>query len=88
MGNILYGIMTGLYPFEDEKSSKKVASMVKGGHRPPISYEILNSTNPFEQALLNATHRCWEQNPIVRPSAREIQIYLEDTLIRLGVQKS
>ena len=45
-------MMTGLYPFEDEKSSKKVASMVKGGHRPLISYyEILNSTDPFEQAL-------------------------------------
>ena len=88
MGNIFYGIMTGLYPFEEEKKSKKAASLVKGGHRPPISYKILNSTDPFDQALLNATRRCWEQNPKVRPSSREIQKYLEDTLIRLGVQKS
>jgi serine/threonine protein kinase len=88
MGNIFYSILTGLLPFEEEKDTKKVPSLVKGGGRPPISSNVLNSTDPFDQVLLNATYRCWVQDPMERASAREIQRYLEGTLLRLGIQKS
>jgi len=84
MGNIFYEIMTGFWTFYHVKS-KRVPTLVKKGIRPKISPKILNSTNPFDQALLHVTFRCWEHDPKVRASAREIQRYLEDTLNRLGV---
>jgi len=86
MGNIFYEIMTGYDVFHDVKT-KKAQSMVKKGSRPKISSTILNSPDPFDQALLHATRRCWEHDPKIRASAREIQRYLEDTLTKLRVQK-
>ena len=88
MGNILYEILTGLFPFEAEEDSKKVQRLVKKGARPPLGSEFSNSSDPFVQALVNATYRCWEHDPQERASAREIQRYLESTLIKLGVKKS
>ncbi len=88
MGNIFYAILTGLYPFDDVSKSRKVQDLVMKGIRPPISKQILNTTDPFERILLNATLECWIQDPNERASARKIQKYFEKQLVELGVQKS
>lgn len=88
MGNILYSLLTGIYPFEKISKSEKVQNLVKKGIRPPISKSILNTSDPFEQTLLNATLACWVQDPQKRATARSIQKYIETQLEKLGVPKS
>jgi serine/threonine protein kinase len=87
MGNIFYALLTGLWPFEELKS-KKAKNLVKKGSRPPIPEAILNTTDMFDQTLLNATRACWIQDPEKRATARQIQKYIESQLIKLGVQKT
>ena len=87
MGNVFYSILTGEWPFEDVES-KEARDLVKRGHRPPISPEILNSTDPFQQTLLNVTRACWLQDPKERASARRIQNYIEKRLVKFGVTQA
>ena len=85
MGNILFCILTLLYPFEHEKD-KVVYKKVIGGARPEIPPQILNSTDPFDQTMLQAIEMSWRQNPTERASAREVQDLMLAALKRLKVK--
>lgn len=87
MGNIFYVLLTGKWPFEHLSSTKKARTIVKQGGRPPIDGAILNSTDPFDRALLEAMQMCWVQEPTKRATAREVQSFIETKLLELGVQK-
>ena len=87
LGNILYSILTGLYPFEHQnvkESQKKVIA----GETPVISQEFLDSPDPFDQAMLKAVYKCWVRDPAARATAREVQQFIGDELKRLGVQSA
>jgi serine/threonine protein kinase len=88
LGNVLYGILTQLWPFEELKTDKKAREKVKKGERPSIDNGILNSTDPFDQAMLKAIEMCWIQDPVKRASAREVQTFIAGELERLGVEKA
>ena len=85
-GNVLYGVLTGKYPFEKEKS-KKARNMVKEGERPIISSSIQKSKDPFDRAMIEAIEMCWIQNPKKRASAREVQKFVLSELQKLGVHE-
>ena len=81
MGNVFYSLLTGKWPFEDRKT-KEAQRLIKNNERPPIDQEIRDSVDPLDVALLKALERCWEQDPIERASAREIERILEAELAK------
>ena len=85
-GNILYHILTGIYPFEKQKS-EKARERVMAGERPHIPSSVQNSTDPFDQAMLKAIQMCWIHEPKKRASARQIQEFIIHELQRLGVKE-
>jgi hypothetical protein len=85
MGNILYSILTQQYPFENE-SIKVVTQKVMAGERPVIPQLYLNSTDPFDRALLTAIEMCWVHDPKKRATALEVQNHIVSTLNKMNVQ--
>lgn len=75
LGNILYMLLTGLWPFEDveEKDAQK---QVKKGLRPAFPVEIWNSTSPILMDLKEAMFQCHEQDIKNRATAREVETML------------
>ena len=88
MGNIFYAILTGSWPFDEDVKGKKASRLVKSGVRPTIPEEILNTTDVFQQTLLNATRACWIQEPEKRATARQIQQFIVSQLLKQGIKKS
>ena len=86
LGNILYTILTGHFPFDDleDSDTKKAKLLVQKGKRPHVNIDadIRNSEDPYEQAMLTAVEMCWKQDPHDRASAREVQAVLADFLPR------
>jgi hypothetical protein len=87
MGNIFYAILTGEWPFEHAKESKKARKAIKNGMRPNISEAILKSTDPFDQTMVRSIEMSWIQDQEKRASARQVQTFIEKELDRLGVRK-
>ena len=86
LGNLLYTILTGHWPFddvEDVKGSQSVRDLVKTGHRPHINIDsdIRKSKNPQVHALVTAIDMCWKQDPHERASAQEVLDVLEAELL-------
>mmetsp|Transcript_1143 Transcript_1143/g.2697 ORF Transcript_1143/g.2697 Transcript_1143/m.2697 type:complete len:561 (+) Transcript_1143:16-1698(+) len=85
LGNVMYGLLTGLYPFDDMSDDEGVQKKIIGGERPPVPEDVFNSQEPFTLALTKAMEMCWRHNPRKRASAREVQHFLEEQLDSLGV---
>lgn len=85
MGNIFYGLLTKMFPFEEIESTRTIKKYIKAGKRPAVSNEITESKDPFTKALLKAMKMCWIQNPKKRASARQVEMFIDGELTRLGV---
>lgn len=75
IGNVIYSILVGKYPFHD-LSSDRVKELVKSGHTPDIPESYQRSDDPNIQALLQAMQLCWVKEPSRRISARHLEEYL------------
>ena len=89
LGNLIYTILTGHWPFDTFKPqtdfSDEIKELVKGGHRPHVTTDsddgqIRQSKNPYIQAMLHAMEMCWKQDPRDRASAREVETFLRSKL--------
>ena len=77
--------MTGHWPFDDLENAhgtREMKELVMHGRRPHINIDsdIRHSDDPYVQAMLQAVELCWKQDPHERPSAREVQAFLEQHL--------
>mmetsp|Transcript_23724 Transcript_23724/g.67003 ORF Transcript_23724/g.67003 Transcript_23724/m.67003 type:complete len:574 (+) Transcript_23724:859-2580(+) len=84
LGNIFYGILTSLTPFEDISDSADIQKKIRHGKQPPIADKFKNSKDPYIKALLKVIGMCWVQDPKARSSSREVMDYLEQRLVELG----
>ena len=80
MGNIIYQLLTGLYPFEDMKR-KDVYVEIQKGVRPIIPEKYLSSTDPKQQALVKAIQDCWIHDPAERATARSVEQALKRAMV-------
>lgn len=93
-GNILYMLLTNMWPFIED-TDEDAQAQVKKGLRPPISEEVWNSTNPILNDLKEAMFKCHEQDPMERATAREVETLLlrslhhhdPEALERWGLEK-
>lgn len=81
LGNLLYTILTGHFPFDDagsERDTKEIKLLVQNGKRPHVNIDadIRHSEDPIEQTMLEAVEMCWKQDPHDRASAREVEAVL------------
>ncbi len=78
LGNVIFSILTGLYPFDDlemEDAQKKVMN----GETPPIPVEYLKSNHPIDKALVQAMKMCWVYNWQDRANASDVRDFLMNT---------
>lgn len=75
MGNVIYGIATGFFPF-DEKEMEEAQELVINGELPPLTKELKHSNNPVDKALIKAMRMCFEYNFDDRAKASEVRDFL------------
>lgn len=82
LGNVLYFLLTGKEPFEDEKAPPEViVKQITEGKRVVVTDEaILRSTHPFDTTVLKALDMCFVYDKKKRPSAREVANLFRDAL--------
>ena len=80
-GNILYGIITGNRPWDNERG-KHVKAGIQKGKRPPVNETIRNAEGTVDAELTRLLDRVYEGDPRKRASAREIVHDLERLLER------
>ena len=78
MGNLIYTVMTDLYPFEKPQNLNRVQAGIKlvYGNRTEIPTDIRESHDPSYKAMMEALDMCWTYKWEERPSARIITDYL------------
>jgi serine/threonine protein kinase len=87
MGNMLYVLLTGKYPFDDTKKAE-AQDAIKNGQRAVIPDEYLSSDDPLIKALVASINKLWIQDPKKRATSREIQQYLKPLAEGLDKAKS
>jgi hypothetical protein len=85
LGYVLYFLLTGDQQWHSD-SSGLAAKWAYRGKRPEIPQEALNSTHPFDYAVVRAIKWCLRQQPKDRPSAQEIADYLHNALVNAGLK--
>lgn len=75
LGNLLYVILTGHWPFDDLENAQ---ALVKQGRRPHINIDAdyRHSKHPQIQTLLQAIDMCWKQDPHERATSRQVESVL------------
>jgi len=78
LGNIIYSIITGSFPFEGtfegrEFSSKEGRKRVKNGEKPPLKKEYRESDNPIDRVFLKAMELCFVYRWQDRAQAYEVR---------------
>ena len=63
-----------------EELKAKIARAKLRGAKPKVPPEVRNSTDPSIKAVLTAMDRCYRNDAELRPSARELAIYLKTEL--------
>jgi serine/threonine protein kinase len=84
LGSIIYHALTGKKVWKSEFNKKDAEKAMIRGELPVIDDAIANSSDPVDQALLNAFYMCYTYNPQERPSAKEVARYLEDRWFELS----
>jgi serine/threonine protein kinase len=75
-GNILYGIITGKRPWDDERG-RHIKSYIQGGDRPEVNETIRNAIGTVDAELTRVLGKVYEGDPVKRASAKEIVRELE-----------
>ena len=78
-GNVLYGIITGERPWNNERG-KHIKEDIQDGKRPQVDESIRNAKGTVDAVLTRLLDRVYEHDPEERASAREIVDELEDLL--------
>lgn len=82
LGNNMYSLLTGLYPFFDEEHTKQIQERVKAGEKPYIDQRY-NESSMAEAKLAEIIDRCHSYDPDDRPSIFEIVEFLRDALKKI-----
>ena len=82
-GNIIYSLLTGLWPFYDELARTvdpgKRREAIYNGARPYIDEALSQTTNQVEKQLLHIMKQCWHTDPMKRPSMEDVVDILKRT---------
>ena len=78
MGNNVYTLLTGLWPFYEYKKSSVVKPKIKNGERPFVD-ERYRTRSFIESRLVTIMERMWEYRPEDRPTIFEVVQYLYET---------
>lgn len=77
LGNTLYSIVTGIFPFDDIEDDEKAAKLVMDDERPPLTNSYLESEHPIDRAMMKAMDMCFEYDWRKRAKASEVRDYLK-----------
>jgi hypothetical protein len=78
MGNNIYILLTGLYPYYDTTSVSKIGKMVQAGETPFVDDRYRNRSM-VEGRLVEIMEPCWAFDPVDRVDIFEIVAHLRET---------
>jgi serine/threonine protein kinase len=78
MGNNIYILLTGLYPYYDTMSVSKIEEMVQAGETPYVDDRYRNRST-IEGRLVEIMEPCWAFDPQDRVDIFEIVAHLRET---------
>ena len=88
MSGIFYLLLTNTKQWNDVgKNKNQVPEMVKKGKRPPIPEHIQSSSHPVHKAFLHILKMTQFHEPTQRATAKEVESYLRQTLIKLNISQ-
>lgn len=79
LGNTIFTILTGHWPWPHLKN-KEVHKNVRSGEHSPLPKAIIESKNKYTRALIEAMEMCLKHKSSERASAREVQMFLKSML--------
>ena len=88
LGNNMYSLLTGLWPFYDEDKTKVAQARVKSGVKPFIDPRYLKEKSLAEAKLAEIIDRCYAHKPEDRPSIFEVVEFLRDALKQFREQQT
>jgi|AntRauTorckE5430_2_1112549.scaffolds.fasta_scaffold03032_2 serine/threonine protein kinase len=81
LGNIIFCIVVGRFPFDDRDIDEKIArKRIKNGKLPALKKEYRESDNSMDMALLKAMDMCFTYRWQDRARASEVRTVLLDEL--------
>ena len=84
LGNVLYFLLTGFYPWNDYSVAKDVYQEIIDGKRPSIPDEIVASHHPFDRYMIDAIEMCFTHSFLQRPSAAQVALKLQEGMDALS----
>lgn len=78
-GNIIHALLTHAVLLQD-MSVDEARTYIKEGKRPPVQQDIMESSDPIVQTLLQALQMCWINDPTQRATARQVEAVLKAKL--------
>lgn len=79
LGNNMYSVLTGYYPFFNVESDKKIQKLVKDGETAVIDPRFVESSFA-ENKLIEVIQRCFVYDPDMRADINEIWQMLKDAI--------
>ena len=86
MGNLIFTILTELYPFEKlekDEGEKVVIAKILNATKPTIPQDIVDSDDPIHKTFVKAITMCWEFDWRKRPAAKTVRDYLHTSLRKI-----
>lgn len=87
LGNTMYALLTGLYPFYATLSKEEVQENVRSGQRAYLESAAFYVRSYEEGALADIIPQCWYQNPEERLSIHQL-VELLQAAIKEGASRS
>jgi serine/threonine protein kinase len=81
LGSLFYHILTGHEIFKNTPQGE-AQELVKQGLRPKLSDDVQHSTDINIVAIKEAMRMCFLQDPVERPTARQVEAHLVQALLR------
>ncbi len=78
MGNNIYTLLTGLWPFYEYSRYTTINTKVKAGERPYVDPRY-RTHSYVERRLVEIMERMWHQTPEMRPEIFEVVAFLRET---------
>lgn len=76
LGNMLYSVLTKRWVFEGI-STKEARAKITTGVQDYNTFEMVNRTDTFNRAMIEAIYMAWTYNPDERPTSRQIANFLK-----------
>jgi Protein kinase domain len=79
MGNLIFTLLTGLFPFHNTTAYSKIQNITLSGATPYVHPQLRRAPNYILQRLLDIMDQCHKFDPAQRPTIFQVYQFLQET---------